>query len=85
MDQATFAKLAIDTQPEKLPVRYYTRKTLTALVEDCGFEVIDYATYHHLEDLGTLDEVAFRDEIINKAPHLQEICGRDMYMCAVAA
>jgi ubiquinone/menaquinone biosynthesis C-methylase UbiE len=66
-----------------LPAHFFTRDHLEECLKRTGFTVFDFKVYHILESIeGMDDQMADRDEWVNRNPRLQRSNGRDLFIAA---
>jgi 2-polyprenyl-3-methyl-5-hydroxy-6-metoxy-1,4-benzoquinol methylase len=63
---------------DELPVHFFSIDSLTQMLENCGFTVLNFSCYHVLRTGTSSDKAIEKDQAANKSKYLNDKVGRDM-------
>lgn len=72
--------LLINNEKNWLPIHFFSKKNLLRTLSDFSFEMIDFKSFHILNRMPLVDQIIFRDKLVNSLSPLQSRLGRDMFI-----
>jgi ubiquinone/menaquinone biosynthesis C-methylase UbiE len=70
----------INNEKNVLPIHFFSEKDLLRTLNNFGFEMVDFKSFHILNKIPLVDRLVFRDKLVNALPPLQSRLGRDMFI-----
>jgi ubiquinone/menaquinone biosynthesis C-methylase UbiE len=77
IDKDEFDSL-ISNNKNILPLHFFSLKNITQIVENSGFSLLSFRSYHILGKIPLIDRVVGRDKLVNHCTFLKTRLGRDM-------